>query len=222
MTLDDTVILEAGLGGLCTATLLAPTGRDTPILEGDARLGGRGRAVDARASGRCVTRIGMTFGCARTAARNFATTSPALGTVADRVTLRSHRDPLRAWTASPCLARQARLCHDGRPSPSRQRRDTPENPAQNGNRVPWGSIRWSIQRIRRIAARLARHQSPPAFGIAWSNWRRAHPAEARRAQLFRSIEARCRFRCAPQSTIKNRTPVSVRDRCAASPKSETR
>jgi hypothetical protein len=44
-------------------------------------------------------------------------------------------------------------------------------------------IRWSIQEIRRIAHRLARQQIEPAEVIAWSLWRRAHQAAARRAHL---------------------------------------
>ena len=44
-------------------------------------------------------------------------------------------------------------------------------------------IRWSMQEIRRIATRLARKRIHPEFVIAWSLWRRAHQAEARRAHL---------------------------------------
>jgi hypothetical protein len=44
-------------------------------------------------------------------------------------------------------------------------------------------IRWSIQEIRRIAIRLARKRIKPAHIIAWSLWRRAHQAIARRAHL---------------------------------------
>jgi hypothetical protein len=44
-------------------------------------------------------------------------------------------------------------------------------------------IRWSIQEIRRIATRLARARIEPSYIIAWSLWRRAHQAAARRAHL---------------------------------------
>ena len=44
-------------------------------------------------------------------------------------------------------------------------------------------IRWSIQEIRRIAIKLAQRRIQPAHVIAWSLWRRAHQAEARRAHL---------------------------------------
>jgi hypothetical protein len=44
-------------------------------------------------------------------------------------------------------------------------------------------IRWSIQEIRRIAIRLARKRIKPAHIIAWSLWRRAHQAAARRAHI---------------------------------------
>jgi hypothetical protein len=44
-------------------------------------------------------------------------------------------------------------------------------------------IRWSIQEIRRIATKLAQRKIQPAYVIAWSQWRRAHQAEARRAHL---------------------------------------
>jgi hypothetical protein len=44
-------------------------------------------------------------------------------------------------------------------------------------------IRWSIQEIRRIATRLARNRIHPNYVIAWSLWRRAHQAEAKRAHI---------------------------------------
>ena len=42
-------------------------------------------------------------------------------------------------------------------------------------------IRWSVQEIRRIAGKLAQRRIQPATIIAWSLWRRAHQAAARRA-----------------------------------------
>ena len=56
-------------------------------------------------------------------------------------------------------------------------------------------IRWSIQEVRRIANRLAQRRIQPAYIIAWSSWRRAHQAAARRAQnatemLMRPVRGR--------------------------------
>jgi len=44
-------------------------------------------------------------------------------------------------------------------------------------------IRWSIEEIRRIAMKLKQRRIRPAHVIAWSLWRRAHQAEARRCHL---------------------------------------
>jgi hypothetical protein len=44
-------------------------------------------------------------------------------------------------------------------------------------------IRWSIQEIRRIAVKLAQRRIPHADILAWSSWRRAHQANARKAHL---------------------------------------
>jgi hypothetical protein len=44
-------------------------------------------------------------------------------------------------------------------------------------------IRWSVQEIRRIATRLAQRRIQPARIIAWSIWRRAHQASARKAHI---------------------------------------
>jgi len=40
-----------------------------------------------------------------------------------------------------------------------------------------------MQEIRRIATRMARRHIEPAHIIAWSLWRRAHQAGAKRAHL---------------------------------------
>ena len=40
-----------------------------------------------------------------------------------------------------------------------------------------------MQEIRRIAMKLAQRRIQPAYVIAWSLWRRARQAEARRAHL---------------------------------------
>jgi hypothetical protein len=47
-------------------------------------------------------------------------------------------------------------------------------------------IRWSVQEIRRIAVKLAQRSIEPAHIIAWSLWRRAHQAHARRAHISRT------------------------------------
>jgi hypothetical protein len=49
-------------------------------------------------------------------------------------------------------------------------------------------LRWSAQEIRRIAIKLTQQRIQPAHVIAWSLWRRAHQAEARRAHLKRKMQ----------------------------------
>lgn len=49
-------------------------------------------------------------------------------------------------------------------------------------------ICWSIQEIRRIAVRLARRRIQAANIIAWSLWRRAHQASARKAHLSHKLQ----------------------------------
>jgi hypothetical protein len=49
-------------------------------------------------------------------------------------------------------------------------------------------IRWSIQEIRRITLKLAQRRIQPARIIAWSLWRRAHQAEAKRAHLKHKMQ----------------------------------
>src|SRR5919205_809491 len=44
-------------------------------------------------------------------------------------------------------------------------------------------VRWSVQELRRVAVRLAQRRIRPAHVIAWSLWRRAHQAAARRSHL---------------------------------------
>jgi SRSO17 transposase len=88
----------------------------------------------------------------------------------------------RPWLAPACLVGHAGLRHDGQHPSSGQCRATQKNPA-----APSGEtsllIRWSMQEIRRIAMKLAQRRIQPAYVIAWSLWRRAHQAEARRAHL---------------------------------------
>jgi SRSO17 transposase len=49
-------------------------------------------------------------------------------------------------------------------------------------------IRWSVQEIRRIATKLAQRRIQPAYIIAWSAWRRAHQAAARKAHLKSQLQ----------------------------------
>src|SRR4051794_4886316 len=61
------------------------------------------------------------------------------------------------------------------------------NPAPARPEAP-DLIRWSVQEVRRIAVRLARRRIHPAHVIAWSLWRRAHQAAARRSHLKRRTQ----------------------------------
>src|SRR5208283_1890542 len=109
----------------------------------------------------------------------------------ERTRPRSQRNALLAWLAAPCVAGHARLRHDGGDPRSRQHsRAAPKNNAPQSQDAPSNSeltnsslIRWSMQEIRRIASRLARTRIRPEFVIAWSLWRRAHQAQARRAHM---------------------------------------
>ena len=78
--------------------------------------------------------------------------------------------------------------HDGQHPPSRQRLDTPKNTAQDTEHIEPPLIRWSIQEIRRIAFKLAQRRIQPADVIAWSNWRRARQAAARKAHLTGKLQ----------------------------------
>jgi hypothetical protein len=92
---------------------------------------------------------------------------------------------------SSCLARHARLRHGGDDprAPRHVRRVAPKKTAthvdDDASAIPVdaGLIRWSMQRIRRIATRLARRRIRPQHIIAWPLWRRAHQAHAKRAHL---------------------------------------
>ena len=59
-------------------------------------------------------------------------------------------------------------------TPKKQPADDPQEPPL---------IRWSVQEIRRVAARLAQRHIQPAAVIAWSLWRRAHQAAAQQAHI---------------------------------------
>ena len=109
----------------------------------------------------------------------------------ERTRSRSQRDALLAWLASSRLARHARLRHDRGDPRSRQCNGAApkNNAAQGQDGQPTSEltspslIRWSMQEIRRIATRLARKRIQPDFIIAWSLWRRAHQAQAKRAHI---------------------------------------
>src|SRR6267142_4919624 len=95
--------------------------------------------------------------------------------------------PILAWLASPRVDGDARLRHDGGDPPSCQsaaaKKNATPNHSKNKTIAASSLIRWSIQEVRRIAIRLARKRIQPAHIIAWSLWRRAHQAIARRAHL---------------------------------------
>jgi hypothetical protein len=63
----------------------------------------------------------------------------------------------------------------------------PKNDAPSSDKTSF-LIRWSIQEIRRIVIKLAQRRIQPAHIIAWSLWRRAHQAEARRAHLQNTMQ----------------------------------
>jgi hypothetical protein len=94
--------------------------------------------------------------------------------------------------ASARLARHARLRHDGRNPSSRQCHAAPKNEPPkdqvNNRKASSPLIRWSVQEIRRIAIRLAQRRINPANIIAWSVWRRAHQAVARKAHIKRNMQ----------------------------------
>ncbi|MAC58503.1 MAG: hypothetical protein CMH85_09555 [Novosphingobium sp.] len=49
----------------------------------------------------------------------------------------------------------------------------------------------SFQEVRRIADKLARRRIQPAHIIAWSCWRRAHQASARRTHIKSKMQLEC-------------------------------
>src|SRR3990167_1298477 len=103
----------------------------------------------------------------------------------ERVRPRSQRNPVMAWLASSRLARDARLRYDGGDPLSRQQRDAPKKTEDTNHQ---DMIRWSIQEVRRVANKLAQRRINPAYIIAWSCWRRAHQAAARRACLKNKMQ----------------------------------
>ena len=63
--------------------------------------------------------------------------------------------------------------------------DASQTPIRLNSEPAKSLIRWSVQEIRRIATRLAQRRIQPAHIIAWSLWRRAHQAAARRSHMKR-------------------------------------
>ena len=102
----------------------------------------------------------------------------------ERARARPQRDPQLARLAPARLAGDAGLRHAGGHPPPRERAHAPKNPAPARPDAP-DLVRWSVQEIRRIAVRLAQRRIRPAHVIAWSLWRRAHQAAARRSHLKR-------------------------------------
>jgi hypothetical protein len=90
---------------------------------------------------------------------------------------------LLCWLGCIALASHARLRHDGCYPSSGQYRSAQKKTATPFEKVPLLICCWSIQEIRRIANKLAQRRIQPAHVIAWSLWRRAHQANARRAHL---------------------------------------
>jgi SRSO17 transposase len=101
----------------------------------------------------------------------------------DRTRPRPQRDPLLEWLAPPRLAGDARLRHPRGHPPSRERRSRANGTSRES--LDRRLVRWSLQEVRRIAARLAQRRIRPALVLAWSAWRRAHQAGAQRAHLKR-------------------------------------
>ena len=92
-----------------------------------------------------------------------------------------------ARLAPPRLAGDAGLRHAGARAPPRERGTAPKNNAEAAADA-LAFVRWSVQEIRRVATRLAQRRIQPAHVIAWSLWRRAHQAAARRSHLERRVQ----------------------------------
>src|SRR5260370_33986246 len=105
----------------------------------------------------------------------------------NRLGLVSQREHTLPGGAPPRIYGDARLHDNGGYPPyshyaAAKKKATP-NHGKNKTIGASSLIRWSIQEVRRIAIRLARKRIQPAHIIAWSLWRRAHQAIARRAHL---------------------------------------
>jgi DDE superfamily endonuclease len=104
----------------------------------------------------------------------------------ERARARPQRDPVLARLAPPRLAGDARLRHPRGHPPSRERGRRANRTARESRRR--ALVRWSLQEIRRVAARRAQRRIQPARVIAWSAWRRAHQASAQRSHLRRKSQ----------------------------------
>jgi SRSO17 transposase len=69
----------------------------------------------------------------------------------------------------------------------RERANTLTSPEKKRRSQAAALVRWSIQRIRRVATRLQQRRIEPAFVIAWSAWRRAHQAMAQASHRKRTV-----------------------------------
>jgi len=67
-------------------------------------------------------------------------------------------------------------------------KNEPPKDQVNNRKASSPLIRWSVQEIRRIAIRLAQRRINPANIIAWSVWRPAHQAVARKAHIKRNMQ----------------------------------
>jgi hypothetical protein len=94
-----------------------------------------------------------------------------------------HRHVSLVMLAFAVLAVLAVLAVARRRAPSGERHGQAD-PAPRESRGP-PLVRWSLQEIRRTAARLAQRRIQPALILAWSAWRRARQASAQRAHLKR-------------------------------------
>ena len=71
----------------------------------------------------------------------------------------------------------------------RQRANTPRlTPKKKRRGQAAALVCWSVQEIRRVAARLAQRRIERAFVIAWSAWRRAHQAIAQASHRKRKVQ----------------------------------
>src|SRR3954452_23224336 len=84
------------------------------------------------------------------------------------------------------VGQPCRYRNDGRGAPPREPAAAPKN--EDEGAYTRALIRWSVQEIRRVAMRLAQRRIRPAHVIAWSVWRRAHQAAARKAHIERGSQ----------------------------------
>ena len=153
--------------GACRSAAASPTA-SSPSSRPGARPGPRSRPWSRSRGG--AGRSGTASRPPRPSS-GWTTTRPGAGT-AGTATSRSSCWPSPCWR-SPASTRTRQPPKNLDPA----RPDTP------------GLIRWSVQELRRVAVRLAQRRIRPAHVIAWSLWRRAHQAAARRSHLKRTSAA---------------------------------